>query len=318
MYLFKSNGPLTWRDRAIEVTLKTVARRPQVINPAWRVRPEELRDVSIRWPVRYQWPRAHLWVEPMFYGFRRLMNVEMAELEQPYSGLVLFQFNVGGRTHEITIDYLDHSTIIEEAVQRSVLYFKMQHRREGYGFANILPGGYVPDGRKLYLHLARLRKLRDQQDFAYDVYGRFSLEFAGETRRRAVEVLRAQNEFRFEGGLTKVTYLDFLKEIARARICIDLPGEGDFCHRLINYFAIGACVIAARHGNILNAPMVDREHIAYMKDDFSDLVELCNFYLENDEAREEMRHKSRLFFEQYLHKDNLTAYYLRALLDRVA
>lgn len=318
MQLLKTNGPLTWRDRAIEVTLNAMARRPQVINSAWRVRPEELRGVSIRWPARYQWPRAHLWVDPILWGFRRRLKFQIAELEQPFSGLVLFEFVVRGKVHLVTIDYLDHSTIIEEAVRRSFLYFKMQHRREGYGHENILPGGYVPDGRKLYLHLPRLRKLRDQRDFAYDVYGRFSLEFAGETRRRAVEILRAQKDFRFEGGLTKVSYLEFLKEVARARICIDLPGEGDFCHRLINYFAVGACVIAARHGNILNAPLVDREHIVYAKDDFSDLVELCNFYLENEEAREEMCHRSRLFFEQYLHKDNLTAYYLRSILDRLA
>src|SRR5437763_5203606 len=111
MRLLKSNGPLTWRDRTIEFTLRTMARRPQVINPAWRVRREELREVSIRWPVRYQWPRAHLWVDPLLYGFRRLVKFEMAELEQPYSGLVLFQFIVRGKVHEVMIDYLDHSTI---------------------------------------------------------------------------------------------------------------------------------------------------------------------------------------------------------------
>lgn len=318
MHLLKSNSHLTWRDRAIEVTLKAVARRPQMINPAWRILPEELREVSIRWPTRYQWPRAHLWVDSLLYGFRSRTRVEMVELDQPYKGTVLFQFIARGRAHDVIIDYSDYPEINEEGVGRCPVYFKMQHRREGYGVSHVLPGGYVPDGRKLYLHLPRLRKLRDKQDFAYDVYGRFSLEFAGETRRRSVEILKEQRDFRFEGGLAKVSYLDFLKEVARARICIDLPGEGDFCHRLINYFAVGSCVIAARHRNILNAPLVDREHLVYMKDDFSDLVELCNFYLKNDEAREEMRRKSRLFFEQYLHKDNLTNYYLRAILDRVA
>src|SRR4051794_41072971 len=153
MQLLRSNSPLTWRDRAIEATLKAVAPRPQVINPAWRVHPEELRDVSIRWPVRYQWPRAQVWVDPMLYGFRRLVKVEMVEIDQPYSGLVLFQFVVRGRVYDVTIDYLDHSPLIEESVRRSSIYFKMQHRREGYGINHVLPGGYVPDSRKIYLHL---------------------------------------------------------------------------------------------------------------------------------------------------------------------
>lgn len=317
MSLIKQGSLRSLRDRAVEITLKTVARGPQVLNPAWRIEPEELKDVTIRWPARYQWERAHLWVDTLLYGFRQLARVEMSDLKQSYRGTVNFQFVVRGRAHDVAIDYSDYSDIIEENVRQCPVYFKMQHLREGYGHANVLPGGYVSDGRKIYLHLPRLRKIRDRRDFAFDVSGRFSLEFAGETRRKAVEILSAQKDFRFAGGLTKVSYVEFLKEIARSRICIDLPGEGDFCHRLINYFAVGACVVAARHKNVLNAPLVDREHLAYAKDDFSDLVEICKFYLENEEAREEMCRKSRQFFEQNLHKDNLTRYYLRACLDRL-
>ncbi|HEX8845393.1 MAG TPA: glycosyltransferase [Pyrinomonadaceae bacterium] len=317
MNLINSNSLRVWKDRAVEFALKTVARKPRVTNAAWRINPEELHGVTIRWPVKYQWEPARIWVDPLLYGFRNVAQVEMAELEQPYRGTVLFQFVVRNRAHDVAIDYSDYSDINEESARRCPVYFKMQHHREGYGLNHVLPGGYVPDGRKIYLHLPRLRRLRDRKDFAYDVYGRFSLEFAGETRRRAVEILRAQKDFKFEGGLTKVSYVDFLKETARSRICIDLPGEGDFCYRLVNYFAVGACVIAAPHRNILNGPLIDREHIAYAKPDFSDLVELCKFYLENEEEREAMCLKSRQFFEQYLHKDNLTAYYLRACLDRL-
>src|SRR3954470_5247922 len=111
MNLLKSNSLITWRDRAIEATLKAVAPRPQVTNPAWRVHPEELRDVSIRWPVRYQWPRAHLWVEPLLYGFRSRLKVEMAELEQPYKGTVLIQFVVRGQAHDVIVDYSDYPDI---------------------------------------------------------------------------------------------------------------------------------------------------------------------------------------------------------------
>jgi Glycosyl transferases group 1 len=317
MNLITSTNLRALKDKAVEVALNTLASAPQSVNPAWHINAGELKGVIIRWPTRYEWPRAHLWVDTLLYGFRRRARVEMTDLEQPYKGTVLFQFVVKGKAHDVAIDYSDYPEINEESARRCPVYFKMQHAREGYNLGNVLPGGYVSDGRKIYLHLPRLRKIRDRRDFQYDVTGRFSLEFAGETRRRAVEILSAQKDFKFEGGLTKVGYLDFLKEIARSRICIDLPGEGDFCHRLINYFAIGACVISARHGNVLNAPLVDREHLAYTKDDFSDLVELCKFYLENEEAREAMCRKSRQFFEQNLHKDNLTAYYLRSCLDRL-
>ena len=130
-------------------------------------------------------------------------------------------------------------------------------------------------------------------------------------------MLREQTEFRFEGGLKKVGYLEFLKEVARSKVCIDLPGEGDFCFRLINYLAVGACVVGPRPRNVLNAPLLDRVHVAYTKDDLSDLVEVCRFYVENEEAREEMCRAGRDFFEKNLHMDNLTAYYLRSCLDRL-
>lgn len=310
-------GLHTLRDRAVEAALRTLAPAPAVENPAWRVAPEELEGVAVRWPTAYQWPTARLWVETLLYGLRRRVRVEMAPLAQPYRGTVVFQFVRGGRAYDVALDYSDYPEVNEESAARCPLYFKMQHLRGGYGLGNVLPGGYVPDSRKIYLHLSRLRRLRDRGEFDFDVYGRFSTEFAGETRRRAVELLRAQDSFRFEGGLKKVSYLEFLREVARARVCIDLPGEGDFCFRLVNYLAVGACVVGPRHRNVLNAPLLDGVHVAHVREDLSDLVEVCRRYVEDDAAREAMARAARRFFEENLHAGNLTAYYLRSCLDRL-
>lgn len=308
---------LTWKDRAVELALRWRSGESRSLNPAWRIEPEELEDVTIRWPSRYEWPPMRIWVEGLLYGFRERAKVELADIAQGYRGTMLFQFVVGGKAHDVAVDFSDYPDVVEECARRCPVYFKMQHLREGYGMNHVLPGGYVPDGRKTYFHLASLRSLRDRTEPAFDVYGRFGLEFAKEVRRSAVGILAGQKRFRFEGGLAKVGYVEFLREIARSKICIDLPGEGNFCHRLINYFAVGACVIGPPHTNILNAPLTDRRHIAYTKEDLSDLVELCVYYLENDRAREEMCLESRRFFDLYLHKDNLAAYYLRSCLDRL-
>jgi hypothetical protein len=307
----------TFRDRAVEVALQKFSPASVAMNEHWRVSDEELEDVVIRWPVVYQWPTAKIWVDTLLYGFKSRARVECVDLPQPYRGTVIFQFVVGGKTHDVAIDYSDYAEINQESVARCGLYFKMQHCHEDYGYQNVLPGGYVAGGRKLYLHLSRLRRLRDAQNFEFDVYGRFSTEFAGETRRRAVELLNNQNEFRFEGGLKKVKYLAFLKEVARAKICIDLPGEGDLCFRLINYLAVGACVVGPPPRTKLHAPLIDRVHVAHTQTDLSDLIEVCSYYSDNADAREEMCRNSRRFFDEYLHKDNLTAYYLRLCLDRL-
>src|SRR5262245_10792850 len=307
----------TFRDRAVEAALQSFGASAPVVNQRWQVSSEELDDVVIRWPANYQWPTARLWVDPILYGFKSRVRVDFRDLCQPYRGTVVFQFVINGRPHDVAIDYSDYAEVNPESAARCSLYFKMQHSRAGYEAPNVLPGGYVCGSRKIYLHLARLRRLREARNFQYEVFGRFSTEFAAETRRRAVELLTNQNEVRFEGGLKKVKYLDFLKEVARAKICIDLPGEGDLCFRLINYLAVGACVVGPPPGNVLHAPLVDRVHVAYTRPDLSDLVDVCSYYLGHDEAREEMCRRSRRFFDEYLHKDNLTAYYLRHCLDRL-
>jgi hypothetical protein len=317
MNLTKLKSLQGWKDLALEVAHKGGAGSATTLNPDWRIDRGQLEHVSLRVPTRYEWPDARLWADGLFTGLRKLVPIKVVEIEQNYSGVILFQLVVDGIPHDVTLDYFDLPRVVPECANRSLVYFKMQYSREGYDSPNIIPGGYVPDSRKLYLYLPKLRSKRDKNQFEYEVYGRFSLDYAKDRRREAVELLRRQKEFRFEGGLSKVGYVDFLKQITRAKICIDLPGNGDFCHRLINYLAIGACVIGPRHGNELHVPLVDRKHIAFAKDDLSDLVDLCAYYLENDEAREEMCRQSRLYFETYLHRDNLAAYYLRTMLDHL-
>ena len=84
--------------------------------------------------------------------------------------------------------------------------------------------------------------------------------------------------------------------------------------RDLTLFAI-ACIVGPRPRTVLHVPLVDRVHVAYTKDDLSDLLDICRYYVGDDAAREEMCLNSRRFFDQFLHKDNLTAYYLRSCVD---
>jgi len=191
----------------------------------------------------------------------------------------------------------------------------MQFDKHGYGRSKVVPGGYVPDGKRLYFHLKRLRKLRDKREYRFDVNARFSLNYAPEIRKKAITLLSEQAKFGFEGGVKTLPYIDFLREAAQSRICIDLPGLGPLCFRLMNYLAIGSFVIAYPHQSLLHVPLVDREHIVYCKEDFSDLVDLCEYYIKNDAERERIASNARAFFDSNLHKDNLVRYYLYQILD---
>ena len=303
---------------AVEFYLKNFGHKPESANETWALDPAQLKEVSIRWPKKYEWDPAKDWVDLLLYGFRQYVKVEMVDdIPQPYKGTVVFQFVINGKKHDVAIGYSDYMPIDEACASRCSLYFKMQYQQQGYGRSNVIPGGYVVEGYKLYFHLSKLRKLRDQKNFRYEVYGRFGLNAAREIREKAINILNAQRSFAFEGGMKNVSYPEFLKEVAQSKVCIDLPGQGDFCFRLLNYMAVGACVVASPHRTLLQAPLVDRKHLVYSKADFSDMVELCEYYLAHEKEREEIAQESQKFFDRYLHKDNLVKYYLRTCLDRL-
>jgi spore maturation protein CgeB len=130
-----------------------------------------------------------------------------------------------------------------------------------------------------------------------------------------VDLLQNQRRFHYEGSLQIVRHSQSLHESAQAKVCIDLPGNGDFCFRLIDYLGIGACVVAAPHGTLLHVPLEEGKHIVYAKEDLSDLVELCQYYLEHEEQRSAIARASRDFFDRYLHRDQLAGYYLSKCLE---
>lgn len=306
---------MNMRAWLVERRLRSIIAAP---NPAWNISKEESRSIQIRWPRRYQWDAAGDWVDILKYGFRsRAVLAEVDDIPQPFKGTVVFDIEIAGRRSRVAIGYSDYPPIDVECADACDLYFKMQYARGGYGRENIVPGGYVPDGKRLYFQLSKLRQLRDSRDYATDVSGRFSLDYSPEIRTAAIAKLTEQTLFSFDGGLAKVSYDEFLRGTARAKISIDLPGLGPLCFRLMNYLAIGSCVVAYPHEALLHVPLVDREHIVYCKADMSDVVELCEYYLTHDEERERIASNARSFFDKNLHKDNLTNYYLRTCLDRL-
>ncbi|HEU5320835.1 MAG TPA: glycosyltransferase [Methylomirabilota bacterium] len=314
---FRRRSLEEWKDLAIEALWMVSPPAGSAGGPAWPLDREDLRAVTLRWPARYEWPLVAKSVDPLRASFRRYVAVEVTHVPQPYQGVVMLQWVRGRTVRDVALDYSDSLDLHAECARRSDIYFKMQCLREGYGERHVLPAGFVPGHAHLYRFLPRLRAARDRQAFAYDVHGRFGHEFAREVRERAVGILSAQPRFRYEGGLGRRRYSRFLREVAQARVCIDLPGNGDFCFRLVDYLAVGACVIGPRHRTVLPAPLVDGRHVAFTKDDLSDLVDLCAFYVDDAGAREEMCRQSRAYFDRYLHRDQLVAYYVSSCQERL-
>ena len=305
-----------WKGMALEAAWKFPRHRANGdFSPSWPLNTRDLENVSIAWPAKYEWEVISKWVNPLQRGFSRYVHVEAAEIPQIYKkGIVLIEMRIHGKKHSVAIDCSDYPDINEDCARNCLVYFKMQFSCDGYGITNVIPGGFIPFNDDIYTYLPHVRALADKKAYRYDVYGRFGLEFAQDIRRKACSILASQNDFQWEGSLQLKRYCVSLSEVAQSRICIDLPGNGDFCFRLIDYMAVGTCVIAVRHHTQLHVPLVDGMQIVYVKDDLSNLIDLCKFYLEQDEAREAVCRNARTHFDKYLHREQLAAYYLDASL----
>ncbi|MGZ4195159.1 MAG: hypothetical protein ACXVFQ_02140 [Solirubrobacteraceae bacterium] len=276
----------------------------------WPLAPDLQRRVSVRWPTAYEWAPAGKWVDGLRAGISARVQVGSFEIDQPYEGAVLIQVELDGRRHGVAIDYFDSDRVLDEVLASCELIFKMQYRAGGYGNPRVVPGGYVPARPHLARYVPALRHLRDRSDPLYDVYGRFGLGYATEYRRSAVEALQAQKRFGYEGSLKILPYAAYLREAARSRVCLDLPGNGDMCHRLIDYLAIGCCVVRPAPLTRLPVELGDGLNIRYVQRDLSDLVDVCAELVGDPARSTEIGLAARDYYDRYLRAEQLAGYYL--------
>jgi hypothetical protein len=156
--------------------------------------------------------------------------------------------------------------------------------------------------------------MRDELPPLYEVYGRYGLSM--EKRRRPLEILQTTRAFSFYGGTGKVRYSAYLREMARARICIDLPSMSSIPFRVIDLLAVGSCSVGPPHTNQLLRPLENGVHVTYCKPDYSDLEEVCVALLKDDDRRRQLVANSRAFFDAYVHRDQQTSFYLHHMLER--
>ena len=307
-------------DVAIELAWRTGPEHVQTCEPPLARGTTSTSQLIIHWPTEYQWPPTERWMGHILAAFGRLVPVNRTTIPQERypEGVVVAHFEYRGATYPVTIDFSDYmDRICEPALADSIVYFKMQFRRGGYGHTKILPGGYPVGAPYAYRFLSKLRRSADERPKLFDVYGRFGMRFAAEIRRKAIAHLSAAKDLNFVGGTKFVRNSRFLRDMARTKIGIDLPGNGDFCFRLVDYLSIGVCVIGPRHRTEFPAPLVDGEHIVYCRDDLSDLVPLCRRYLADERERTRIARKARRYFDHHLHRDQLAHYYLGAFFDAV-
>jgi hypothetical protein len=269
-------------------------------------------DLRIELPTEYEADDAHWFMRSIERGLGDLATVERAPIPQRGLGLALAHAHHGERTLSFAIDFFDESGIDADVAAEVDLYFKLQYSRDGYDQDNVLPGGYVQPRREPFDQFCRLRKY-GRKHSGDRVYGRFGATFGEGQRRRAVELLEGRPSLGYRGGMGIVPYVQSLQEAAAADVCVDLPGRGAFCYRLVDYFSVGACVVAAPHPNRMPVELEDRRHIVYTREDLSDLPDLCEWLLEDAAARNRIGAEAAAYFDRHLHYLPLAGLYLRTI-----
>lgn len=278
---------------------------------------EERERLRVFWPARYSWPVTGNILETIRDGFARLGVLASEPGSNEGTGVLMLGCEVDGERHTVALDFSDyHDFVNADALERSSLYLKCQFRVEGYEDPRIVPAGYTATGRDYYRYFLPYR-LRGRRGRRYDVVGRFGFTFQGELRRKAVSLLEAAPDLAFVGAGGKVRYSRFLRESALARLCLHMPGNGPFTHRVIEFLGLGSCMLSARFATRLHVPLEPGVHYVEIAEDLSDLVDKARYYARHDEERERIAAAGADLFDRFLHAEQLALYYAVTMLERL-
>lgn len=91
----------------------------------------------------------------------------------------------------------------------------------------------------------------------------------------------------------------YLEELARCKIVLNFRGGGWDTMRYWEVPAVGSFMISQKPQLEIPNNFEHQKHIVFCRDDLSDLIELCEYYLKNDTAREQIAANGKSHLLQY-------------------
>ena len=304
-------------DRLAEIPYRFFGSPTHAGSATWPLSKRDLARISITWPTVYQHPPAAFFYATLKDAFHRLRVLRFEHTEQVHKGAVLLVCVVDGHRHLVALDGSDDKDFINHAaLDPSSLYIKMMFREEGYDDPRIIRGGYPVTLRDYYRYFMAYRRLGNANP-SIDVMARFGYEFQRDFRLRAVNLLRSAPEIHCVGTTGKVRYSRFLREAASARLSLNLPGNGPFTHRVVEFLGLGTCMMSLRLTASLHVPLIPGTHYVVIADDLSDLLMKTRYYLAHEDERKKIALAGAEFFDRYLHSEQLVQYMIRKILDHL-
>ena len=119
-------------------------------------------------------------------------------------------------------------------------------------------------------------------------------------RTRALQLLEDRYDCRQNGTVRNQVFSKYkrkgafyLQELSRCRIVLNFRGGGWDTMRYWEAPAVGAFMITQKPRIRIPNNFVDRRDVIYCRDDLSDLIELCDYYLKNEVERGSIAEKGR-------------------------
>lgn len=110
--------------------------------------------------------------------------------------------------------------------------------------------------------------------------------------------------------------MTYLGELAKCKISLNYHGEGTDTLRLWESLGVGSFLLTQKPRIRMNYPFENNEHLVFLEDDVSDLLEKCQYYLVHEKEREAIALSGRLHLLKY-HSQSCRITFLLQSISRV-
>ena len=174
-------------------------------------------------------------------------------------------------------------------------------------FRSILPCrliNYKISRNKENIDWGKIGNSKPNINTTYDIF--FSGKKTSKYRKEITEFLQSKN-YNFFGNSEniKIPYDQYLSVMYNSSINLALEGNGEFTFRHLEILACCSFMICQSSINELDLPLplLDGKHFVSFKNK-EDLIEKINFYLENNDLRNEIALNGRKVLEQHYSPKN--------------
>jgi glycosyltransferase involved in cell wall biosynthesis len=221
----------------------------------------------------------------------------------------IFELRRGDANVRCAFDYSDYPIVSTYILGQVDIYFKCV-APVGLLPPKVVSVGYFAGNASL-LAKARGKILKHPPQKKFDVYGRFGSWTDSQPFRQAIVNNLRNSSLSYTGGFSVRVYPAYLKELMRARIALDVPGQAPLSYRLAEAMALGALVVCRKPACVLPEEMVDGVHYVAVKDDGSNVVEVCQELLEDEERRQKIVNEAMIFFDRNFSPQSMARRILR-------